>query len=222
MKNHLILGNWNALCDSCGRKFKALDLQKRWDGLMVCKEDWEMRHPSDFLRVQKEKINVEFSRPYPAQDTYLPENLWINTQDDLGFTEEQTFDFNRHLSESIGITEVFDADIGQALTYSSTESISTSETVRKTPGKKFTESVSLSESLYFTEAEHNVESMTFTELSAFATNKRVSENMSLAETKVLLTNKGISETVSVTESVSSSLLIGSTLNGAALNINTLG
>jgi hypothetical protein len=71
MKNHLILGNWNALCDSCGRKFKALDLQKRWDGLMVCKEDYELRHPSDFLRVQKEKITVDFSRPYPAQDTFI-------------------------------------------------------------------------------------------------------------------------------------------------------
>jgi hypothetical protein len=71
MKNHLILGNYNALCDSCGRKFKALSLKKRWDGLMVCEEDWEMRHPSDFLRVQKEKIAVEFARPYPAQDTYI-------------------------------------------------------------------------------------------------------------------------------------------------------
>jgi hypothetical protein len=71
MKNHLLLGNWNALCDSCGRKFKALDLKKRWDGLMVCQEDYENRHPSDFLRVQKEKINVDFARPYPAQDTYV-------------------------------------------------------------------------------------------------------------------------------------------------------
>ncbi|CAB4240705.1 hypothetical protein UFOVP39_61 [uncultured Caudovirales phage] len=71
MKNHLLLGNWNALCDSCGRKFKALDLKKRWDGLMVCQEDYENRHPSDFLRVQKEKINVDFARPYPAQDTFV-------------------------------------------------------------------------------------------------------------------------------------------------------
>ena len=39
---------------------------------MVCPEDWEMRHPQDFLRVQKEKITVEFSRPYPAQDDYIP------------------------------------------------------------------------------------------------------------------------------------------------------
>jgi len=71
MKNHLILGDWNLICDSCGRKFKASQVQKRWDGLYVCPEDWEMRHPSDFLRVQKEKISVEYARPYPATDTYL-------------------------------------------------------------------------------------------------------------------------------------------------------
>lgn len=70
MKNHLLLGNWNALCDSCGRKFKALDLRKRWDGLMVCAEDYELRHDQDFLRVQKEKITVDFSRPYPTEDLF--------------------------------------------------------------------------------------------------------------------------------------------------------
>jgi len=71
MKNHLLLGNWNALCDSCGRKFKAFDLQKRWDGLMVCQEDFEQRHPMDLLKVQREKIAVPWSRPYAAEDSYI-------------------------------------------------------------------------------------------------------------------------------------------------------
>ena len=70
MRNYLDSGNWNALCDSCGRKFKAFSLMKRWDGLMVCKEDYEQRHPSDFLRVQREKIAVPWSRPYPVVDTF--------------------------------------------------------------------------------------------------------------------------------------------------------
>jgi hypothetical protein len=69
MLNYLDLGNWNSLCDSCGRKFKALDLRKRWDGLLVCKEDFEVRHPSDFLRVKGEKISVPYSRPEPT-DTF--------------------------------------------------------------------------------------------------------------------------------------------------------
>lgn len=38
---------------------------------MVCREDFEQRHPSDFLRVQKEKIAVPWSRPY-GTDTFLP------------------------------------------------------------------------------------------------------------------------------------------------------
>lgn len=71
MKNYLTLGDWNALCDSCGRKFKASTLKRRWDGLMVCQEDYELRHPSDFLRVQKERISVPWARPYPASDTYI-------------------------------------------------------------------------------------------------------------------------------------------------------
>jgi len=70
MRNHLLTGDWNVLCDSCGRKFKASQIKKRWDGLMVCSEDYELRHEQDFLRVQKEKIAVPFSRPYPAADTY--------------------------------------------------------------------------------------------------------------------------------------------------------
>jgi hypothetical protein len=84
MQNHLISGNWNALCDSCGRKFKALDLLKRWDGLMVCQEDWETRHPQTLLKVQREKITVPFVRPYPAQDSYVPDPMSpVNDETDL-------------------------------------------------------------------------------------------------------------------------------------------
>lgn len=41
-KTYLRLGDWNAICDVCGQKYKASQLMKRWDGLMVCKEDWEV------------------------------------------------------------------------------------------------------------------------------------------------------------------------------------
>ena len=71
MQNYLDKSSYNALCDSCGRKFKASQLLRRWDGLMVCKEDYEVRHPQTFLRVQREKISVPWARPYPAEDTYL-------------------------------------------------------------------------------------------------------------------------------------------------------
>jgi hypothetical protein len=58
-------GSWNVICDVCGQKYKAEQLRKRWDGLMVCPEDWEMRHPQDLIRPIKERNSVPWTRPRP-------------------------------------------------------------------------------------------------------------------------------------------------------------
>lgn len=80
MKNYLRLGDYNAICDSCGKKFKASQLQRRWDGLMVCSDDFETRHPQDLLRVQREKIAVPWARPTPATDTFTSScDLWSSS-----------------------------------------------------------------------------------------------------------------------------------------------
>lgn len=63
-------GDWNAICDICGFRFKASRLQKNWKGLMVCEADWETRHPQEFLRVRKEKISVPWTRP-EGEDQFL-------------------------------------------------------------------------------------------------------------------------------------------------------
>jgi hypothetical protein len=64
-------GNWDVLCDDCGRKYKASDLLKRWDGLMVCKQYcYEERHPQDFVRGATDKISVPWSRP-ENQDQFV-------------------------------------------------------------------------------------------------------------------------------------------------------
>lgn len=62
-------GDWNALCDVCGFKFKASDLKKRWDGFMVCSNDWETRHESDFFRASKEDQSVDWVKPDSNADT---------------------------------------------------------------------------------------------------------------------------------------------------------
>ena len=56
------LGEWNAICDLCGRRFKASVLRENWKGLRVCREDWEPRHSMDFFRLPGEKISVPFAR----------------------------------------------------------------------------------------------------------------------------------------------------------------
>ena len=68
MRNWLKLGDYNAICDSCGRKYKASTMKKRWDGLFVCEHDYEMRHPQLSLRVRGDKMVV----PIPRPDDYDP------------------------------------------------------------------------------------------------------------------------------------------------------
>ena len=58
-----VAGQWNAICDVCGQKYKSGDMKKRWDGLMVCPHDWEPRHPQDFLRAVPDRQAVPWSRP---------------------------------------------------------------------------------------------------------------------------------------------------------------
>lgn len=56
----------NATCDRCGRNFKHYELQKEWTGLMVCKDDWEPRHPMDFIRVPNPEKAPPWTRPESA------------------------------------------------------------------------------------------------------------------------------------------------------------
>jgi hypothetical protein len=63
-------GQWNVHCDVCGFKFKSSEIKKRWDGLMVCHNDYELDHPQKFLRVPQEKITVPFVRKQ-NDDTFI-------------------------------------------------------------------------------------------------------------------------------------------------------
>lgn len=71
-KDYLKLGSWNAICDICGFKFKSGELQKDWRGLMVCKQDFELRNLQDFIRVPPEKIVPPWVRPYPPDVFIFP------------------------------------------------------------------------------------------------------------------------------------------------------
>lgn len=80
MRNWLDLGNYNAICDSCGRKYKASTMKKRWDGLFVCPDDYELRHPQLSLRVRGDKITVPIPRPDQEPATFLPYcDLWTSS-----------------------------------------------------------------------------------------------------------------------------------------------
>lgn len=64
-------GDWIADCDVCGRKYKASILQQRWDGLMCCPDDWEIRQPQDFVRGVPDTQIAPWLRPEP-NDSFIP------------------------------------------------------------------------------------------------------------------------------------------------------
>lgn len=65
MLNYFKSGTWNCICDVCGFEFKSDELTKRWDGLLVCKQDFEFDHPQKHIRVRETGIGVTPARPDP-------------------------------------------------------------------------------------------------------------------------------------------------------------
>ena len=64
-KAYYISGEWNLCCDVCSKKIKAHEAKQRWDGFIVCPDDFENRHSQDFVKAQSDKITVPFVRPIP-------------------------------------------------------------------------------------------------------------------------------------------------------------
>jgi len=63
-------GQYNALCDVCGFKFKSVELRQRWDGLMVCEKDWETRHPQELIRPIQDQNKLPWTRP-ESNDSFI-------------------------------------------------------------------------------------------------------------------------------------------------------
>jgi hypothetical protein len=90
----LIWGDWNAWCEVCGFKFKASKLRKRWDGLMVCNDDWEHRHPQDLIKVPKDDQTVPWAAPEPADEFITVDYVGAGTGVQDNTVPEGDFDNN--------------------------------------------------------------------------------------------------------------------------------
>jgi len=64
------VGRWSVICDVCGFRFQNTEVKKRWDGLIVCEKDWEVKHPQLSIRIPKEDITPAFVRS-PPDDVFL-------------------------------------------------------------------------------------------------------------------------------------------------------
>lgn len=114
-------GDWLIICDVCGKKMKASDSKKRWDGFIVCPDDWEMRHPLDFLRARQDRISVPFQRP-ESSDTYITvcTAYSVNGVADVGTADCAHADFDNGIRYNCtptgrsGIADLATADCARA------------------------------------------------------------------------------------------------------------
>ncbi len=61
-------GLWNVICDRCSIQVKSDKIKQEWNGLLVCPDCYEMRHPQDLIKHRTEKISVPFTRIEPPDD----------------------------------------------------------------------------------------------------------------------------------------------------------
>lgn len=71
-----VAGEWNLVCDVCGFRFKSGKIKKRWDGLLVCKDDWETDHPQKYIRVREDGQSVPYIRDEPADQFQYVCYIW--------------------------------------------------------------------------------------------------------------------------------------------------
>ncbi len=172
-------GDWNAICQSCGRKFKASQLHKRWDGLYVCEEDFEYRHPQDFLRSRADKIAPPWTSPRPA-DVFVP-ITFTEFPVDSALVEDSVStaaDFYRYVGQ---ITYPTDVDVlnGSALNVldinhtsvdvappTNDETITIAEDIVSSQGfgVSVSDSMTLTESLVESEGEFALDTMSMSEV----------------------------------------------------------
>lgn len=63
MKNYHAPGDWNVITDCCGMKRKFSQCIKQHDGLIVCPEHYDPRHPLDFVKSTHDDQRVPVARP---------------------------------------------------------------------------------------------------------------------------------------------------------------
>ena len=194
-------GGWNVVCYECGRKRKAAQMRRHWEGYWVCPEHWEPRQPQDFVRGMQDEQTPPWTQPMPA-DTFVPFNWGEYPVEQLTLLENfaRVFHATRSFSDAISITESVQTIQGRPFSDSFTVSDSSFKRLNKT----FNETVLVSDSVSLNNLDQLVESVPVME--------------SNSRTFV----KNVSETVTVTESFTTPIFSSHALNGAALNALALG
>ena len=75
------MSTYRQICDRCGREMRSSEGRREWTGLVVCPEDFDYRHPQDFVRGRADRQNVPNPRP-EATDVFVYPGMWWFTDYD--------------------------------------------------------------------------------------------------------------------------------------------
>ena len=78
--DRFISGEWNAICDRCGFKYKASKLREEpRTHLRVCDKCVDEPNPQEFLKGREDKQSVPWTRPEPQEQnvsvTYIDTSI---------------------------------------------------------------------------------------------------------------------------------------------------
>ncbi len=200
-------GTWAAICDVCGFRFPSDKLKLRWDNLTVCHDDWEVRHPQDFLKIPKDKI---------APDWVKPENLTF--RESIGVFEILT------ATDTISVTQVIPV----------TDNIYTSDVIYPTLSSNpyLNDTGTTSESLTSSFSTNIYDSSTTTETIGWRTydttqlNGFVLNGLGLNSSDLLTVSVSVTDTATTSDSITKQFgvntndTVNHTDNGVVLNVTT--
>ena len=232
-----VSGNWNVICDVCSKKIKASEAKQRWDGFIVCKDDYEQRQPLDFIRARQDKISVPFTRPVPT-DTFVPQNFTENFTDQVYQIEEslsRVVTYIRELSDSItlsdeitsygyGRTFVDSTSFSDALTavlvaeLELADAASLSDAVVNAVEKGLTDSITTTDVSAITVSKVFEDTTTATELLQYSLEKSLNDSTTVTDTTINMSiGSSLSDTIAFSDALVSVLLSGADINGSPIN-----
>lgn len=114
LTGYLARGEFNVICDRCGRKLKSGQVTKEWTGLIVCHRCLDERHPQDFVRGVRDQMSVPFSRPLPPTSFSLDYAITGSLVLPLASGPENGFDLTNSITVKLTsgtLSSVAEADI---------------------------------------------------------------------------------------------------------------
>lgn len=119
--NFFRAGSYYFICDVCGEKHHKEDMRIRWDNMVVCPKDYEVRHPQDFLRAREDRQSVPISRPRPT-DSFVPIAFTAYPTDSVGLLDSIVYAMHyvRSLSDTATLSDSLNIGFGTTLSDTTT------------------------------------------------------------------------------------------------------